>query len=134
MRKTGDPIRPTGGRRRANRFFGVLTRFGRVGIIANVLGAAAGGHTEEMQRMLGLTLAATTALSVAALAAPEHDRVRGTVTSTGGGTLIVRAAGGDVTIVLNDITKFADAEKSNCEKIRTLSSIGPATKAKGPRA
>ena len=48
--------------------------------------------------------------------------------------LIVRAAGGDVTIVLNDITKFADAEKSNCEKIRTLSSIGPATKAKGPRA
>jgi hypothetical protein len=87
-----------------------------------------------VQRLLGLTLAATTMLSVSALAAaPEHERVRGTVTLVTADTLTVHTATGDVPISLDSGTKVAEVEKSSLGKIEKGSYIGTATKTKGSR-
>jgi hypothetical protein len=49
-----------------------------------------------MSRLLGLSLVATAALSIAAIAAPEHERLRGTVTAVSANELTVHTATGDV--------------------------------------
>ncbi len=82
-----------------------------------------------MKRFLGLTLAATTALSMSAFAAPEHERVRGTVTSISSDTLTVHTTtGDDVPIMLSGDTKYLRVEKSSLNNVEKGSYIGTATK------
>ena len=82
-----------------------------------------------MKRFLGLTLAATTALSNSAFAAPEHERVRGTVTSISSDTLTVHTTtGDDVPIMLSGDTKYLRVEKSSLNNVEKGSYIGTATK------
>ena len=82
-----------------------------------------------MKRLLGLTLAATTALSISAFAAPEHERVRGTVSSISGDTLTVHTTTGqDVPVMLGNDTKYLRVEKSSLGNIEKGSYIGTATK------
>ena len=82
-----------------------------------------------MKRLLGLTVAATAALSVAAMAAPTHERVRGTVKSASADKLTVHtSAGDDVPVTLNSSTKYLKVEKSSLGKIEKGSYVGIATK------
>jgi hypothetical protein len=86
-----------------------------------------------MKRLLGLTIAATTALAVSAFAAPERERVRGTVTSVSGDTLTVHTTTGeDVPLMLGSETKYLKVEKSSLDHIEKDSYIGTATKEVGP--
>jgi len=85
-----------------------------------------------MKGLLGLSFAATTALSVAAFAAPEHVRVRGTVTSVTSDTLTVHTTTGeDVPVTLGSETKYLEVKKSSLENIEKGSYIGTATKEVG---
>jgi hypothetical protein len=85
-----------------------------------------------MRRLLGLTIMATTALSVAAFAAPEHERVRGTVTSVTSDTLTVHTTTGeDLPIMLGSSTKYLKVEKSSLDHVEKGSYIGTATKEVG---
>ena len=85
-----------------------------------------------MKRLLGLTLAATTAISVAAFAAPERERIRGTASSIGSDSLTVHTdAGTDVPLTLQSSTKYVQVEKSGLENIEKGSYIGAATKSVG---
>ncbi|MGI4977546.1 MAG: hypothetical protein ACRYG6_11450 [Janthinobacterium lividum] len=89
-----------------------------------------------MSRLPVLALMATTALSLAglsaALAAPEHHRVRGTVVSADATTLVVHpASGSDVTVALSPDTKYAKVVKSDLSKVDKDSYIGTATKSVG---
>jgi hypothetical protein len=85
-----------------------------------------------MKRLLGLTLAASAALSVAAVAAPEHDRIRGTVSSINGNSLTVATSSGtDVPVTLDSSTKYLRVEKSSLGNIEKDSYIGTATKTVG---
>ena len=85
-----------------------------------------------MNRILGLTLAATTALSVSAFAAPARERVRGTVSEIGGDSLTVHtAAGTDVAMTLGSSTKYVQVVKSSLNNIEKDSYIGTATKSVG---
>ena len=85
-----------------------------------------------MKRLLGLSLAATAALSVAALGAPERERVRGTVASISSNSLTVHTtAGTDVELALGSGTKYLQVEKSSLENIEKDSYIGTATKSVG---
>lgn len=85
-----------------------------------------------MKRLLGLTLAATAALSVSAFAAPEKERVRGTVSSISSESLTVHTATGtDVAMTLGSDTKYLQVEKSSLGNIEKDSYIGTATKSVG---
>ena len=85
-----------------------------------------------MKGLLGLSFAATTALSVAAFAASEHVRVRGTVTSVTSDTLTVHTTTGeDVPVALGSETKYLEVKKSSLEYIEKGSYIGTATKEVG---
>jgi hypothetical protein len=85
-----------------------------------------------MKLLLGLTLAATTALSVSTLAAPERERIRGTVSSISADTLAVHTTNGeDVSIKLGGDTKYLQVEKSSLANIEKDSYIGTATKSVG---
>jgi hypothetical protein len=84
-----------------------------------------------MKRLLGLTFAATAVLSASAFAAPEHERIRGTVTSITSDTLTVHTATGDVPIALGADTKYIRVEKSSLNNIEKGSYIGTATKEVG---
>ncbi len=85
-----------------------------------------------MKRFLGLTLAATTALSVAAYAAPQPDRVRGTIESVDQDTMTVKSRqGGDVKVTLDNATKYASVVKSSLSDVTKGSYIGTATKGSG---
>ncbi len=84
-----------------------------------------------MTRLLGLALAASTVLTTAALAATP-ERVRGTVTSMTANSLVVHpATGPDVTVGLQDTTKFNKVVKADLSKIDKDSYIGTATKEVG---
>jgi hypothetical protein len=85
-----------------------------------------------MKKILGLTLALSTALSTAAFAAPTHERVRGTVTSIDATTLVVHTATGDVSVALTPKTHFLQVEKASLSNIEAGSYIGTATKSVGP--
>ncbi len=84
-----------------------------------------------MTRLLGLALAATTLLSTAALAATP-ERIRGTVSSIGNGSLVVHTtAGTDVTVGLGGSTKYNKVVKADLSKVDKDSYIGTATKEVG---
>jgi hypothetical protein len=80
-----------------------------------------------MLRLPGLSLVAATALSIAAIAAPEHERLRGTVTAASANELTVHTATGDVSMSLGG-TKCLTVAHSDPNHIATDSYIGVATK------
>ena len=84
-----------------------------------------------MQQRLLLILAAVTAFSAAAVAAPERERLRGTITSVSSDTLIVHTVAGDVTVGLAPATKYVQVQKSSLDAIEQGSYIGTATKTAG---
>ncbi len=87
-----------------------------------------------MKRLFGFSLAATAAFAVAAMAAPEHIRVRGTVASISGDTLTVHTATGeDVPVMLGGDTHYLKVLKSSLEAIVPGSFIGTATKSVGSK-
>jgi hypothetical protein len=82
-----------------------------------------------MMRLFGLTLAVTASLSIAAMAAPERERIRGTVSSVGTDSIAVHTMSGeDVTIALGSGTKYLEVVKSSMGEIEKDSYVGTATK------
>ncbi len=82
-----------------------------------------------MNNLFGLTLAVSTVLSAAAIAAPE--RVRGTVTAVSPTSMTLHSADKDVTIGLTDNTKYLKVVKASLDKVDKDSFIGTATKEVG---
>ncbi len=83
-----------------------------------------------MMRLL-LTLACTT-LALAAQAAPEAVRVRGTIVAAEAGSITVHPAeGADVRLVLAHDVKYASVVASDLASIRPGAFIGTATKGAG---
>lgn len=84
-----------------------------------------------MTRLLTMTLAATTLLTTAALAAPP-ERIRGTVQSIGTGSMVVHTtAGPDVTVGLSAATRYTKVIKADLANVDKDSYIGTATKEVG---
>jgi hypothetical protein len=81
-----------------------------------------------MIRLLGLSLAATAGLSMAANAAPEHLRLRGSVSAVSASELTVHTATGDVAMSLGSDTKYLTVGHSDLDHITADSYIGAATK------
>jgi hypothetical protein len=81
-----------------------------------------------MMRLLTLSLVATAGFSIAAIAAPEHERLRGTVSAVSASELTVHTATGDVSMSLGEDTKYLTAARSNLNQIATDGYIGVATK------
>jgi hypothetical protein len=81
-----------------------------------------------MMRLFGLSLVATAGLSIAGIAAPEHERLRGTVSSVSASDLTVRTATGEVSMSLGGNTKYLTVSRSNLNHITTDSYIGVAAK------
>lgn len=87
-----------------------------------------------MKRLTLVSLLATSALSFAAIAAPQSQRIRGTVASVGADSLVVHPAiGSDVTVAIGADTKYATVVKSSLSNIEKGSYIGTATKSTGDR-
>ena len=85
-----------------------------------------------MKRLTLLTILASSALSFQAFAAPQADRVRGTVESISHETLVVQSeAGKTIDVALNGNTKYATVHKSSLSNIDKGSYIGTATKGSG---
>ena len=85
-----------------------------------------------MKWFFGLTLAATAAFSMSAIAAPQHQRVRGTVAAVNSTTLTVLTRNGkDVPVTLTSNTKYLNVEKSSLDDVAKGSFIGTATKTVG---
>ena len=85
-----------------------------------------------MKRLFGLALAASTAFSVAAYAAPEHARLRGTVTSVGADMLTIKTVDGTAaSITLDDKTRYLKVMPSSLDKVEKDAYIGTATKSVG---
>jgi hypothetical protein len=85
-----------------------------------------------MKKVIGLAFALTTALSTAAFASPQHERVRGTVASISPTTLVVQtASGADISVALTAKTRYLEVEKSSLSHIDAGSFIGTATKSVG---
>ena len=80
-----------------------------------------------MMRLLGLSLVAAAGLSVAAIAAPEHERLRGIVTAVSADVVTVHTATGDVSMSL-DGTKYLTTVHAGLKNITADSYIGVATK------
>src|SRR5271168_2209048 len=87
-------------------------------------------HKEHntMMRLLGLSLAATAALSIAAIAAPEHERLRGIVTAVTGDQVTVHTATGDVSMSVSGDTKYLTTVHADVKNITADSYIGVAAK------
>jgi hypothetical protein len=86
---------------------------------------------KTMMRILRLPLAATAGLSVAAIAAiaaPQPERLRGTVSAVSVSELSVHTATGEVSISLGSDTKYLRATRSNLNHIANDSYVGVATK------
>lgn len=85
-----------------------------------------------MTRLLGLALAASTALSVSALAAPQPERVRGVIRSVDADSVTVQPLGGaDLRIALGDKTKYVSVLKADLSEVTQGSYIGTAVKSSG---
>ena len=85
-----------------------------------------------MIRLSAFTLAASAALTVSAFAAPQHDRIRGTIASVENDILTVHSRSGhDIKVALNDTTKYAGVVKANLADIEKNSYVGTATKGSG---
>ena len=83
-----------------------------------------------MMRLLGLSLVAAAGLSVAAIAAPEHERLRGIVTAVSADVVTVHTATGDVSMSL-DGTKYLTTVHAGLKNITADSYIGVASKTVG---
>ena len=84
-----------------------------------------------MKRLTGLMLAAS-AVSFAAVAAPQPQRIRGTIESISGDSVVVHpTTGSDVTLTLGSGTKYAAVVKADLANIEKGSYIGTATKGSG---
>jgi len=82
-----------------------------------------------MKMSFGATLAVMTALTTAAIAAPENLRVRGTVSSINGETLTVHTVtGAEVPVALLKDTAYLTAHKASLGSIDKDSYIGVTTK------
>jgi len=80
----------------------------------------------------GAALLATTALSAVALAAPMHERVRGTIAAINGDTLTVRTmSGAEMQVALTGSSRYAEVLKSSLNRVDPGSYIGTATKSIG---
>jgi hypothetical protein len=92
-------------------------------------------HKEHntMMRLLTLSLVATVGLSIAAIAAPEHERLRGTVSAVSANELTLRTATGEVSMSLGGDTKYLTVARSNLNQIATDSYIGVAAKNVGDK-
>jgi hypothetical protein len=86
-----------------------------------------------MMRLLTLSLVATAGLSIAAIAAPEHDRFRGTVSAVSANELTVRTATGEASMSLGGDTKYLRATRSDLTHLATDSYIGVAAKNVGDK-
>jgi len=89
-----------------------------------------------MMRLLRLSLVATAGLSIAAIAAtaaPEHERLRGTVSAVSANELTIRTATGEVSMSLAGDTKYLTAARSNLKDIAADSYVGVATKNVGDK-
>ncbi len=85
-----------------------------------------------MKKVFGLAFALSTALSTAAIAAPQHERVRGTVSSISPTTLVVHtASGANISVALTGNTHYLQVAKSSLGNIAAGSFIGTATKSVG---
>jgi hypothetical protein len=85
-----------------------------------------------MKRLVVFAFAASTAFSVAAVAAPEHARIRGTVASVGADTVQVKTTDGtEASITLDDKTRYLKVLKSSLDKVDKDAYIGTATKSVG---
>ncbi len=85
-----------------------------------------------MKRMLGLTFIASAALTLSAMAASQPDRVRGTVSSISGDTMVVHSRSGKtVNVMLDSGTHYAYVVKSSLSQVKPGSYIGTATTGTG---
>jgi hypothetical protein len=84
-----------------------------------------------MMRLLRLPFVAAAGLSIAAInavAAPEHERLRGTVSAVTANELTLGTATGEVSMSLDGKTVYLAAARSDLNHIATDSYIGVATK------
>jgi hypothetical protein len=81
-----------------------------------------------MMRLLTLSLVATAALSIAAVAAPKPERLRGIVTAVTGDQVTVHTATGDVSMSVSGDTKYLTTVHADLKNIAADSYIGVATK------
>src|SRR5476649_1242322 len=86
-----------------------------------------------MKRLLGMTLAATACLALAATAAAAPLRIRGTIVATSSDSLTVHTASGDVTASLNASTGFVSVVPSNLNHVGPGSYLGVASKDGGDK-
>jgi hypothetical protein len=89
-----------------------------------------------MTRLLKLSLVATAGLSIAAIAAiaaPEPERLRGSVSAVSAKELTVRTATGEVSMSLGGDTKYLTTARSDLNHIATDSYVGVAAKNVGDR-
>jgi hypothetical protein len=84
-----------------------------------------------MNRLLGLTLAATAGLALATAATAAPVRVRGTVAAITPGALTVRTASGDVAVALPPGTAFVTVVPSDLGHVAPGGYVGAASKAVG---
>src|SRR3954468_14528843 len=84
---------------------------------------------QNMTRLFGPILAATTALVMPAIAATQSERIRGTIESVDQNSMTVHTLQGEnLKISLNDETKYVTVEKSSLTNVAKGSFIGTATK------
>lgn len=85
-----------------------------------------------MKRLVTLTIAAMTALSATATAAPTVVRIRGTITAISPDALTIRTASGmSKSVGVGAGTHYLKVEKSSLSRIEKNSYIGTATKTVG---
>ena len=86
-----------------------------------------------MNRLLGLTLAATAGLSLATAAAAAPVRLRGAVVAISSSAVTVRTANGDVSAALNGHTAFVSVVPSDLNHVAPGGYVGVASKAVGDK-
>jgi hypothetical protein len=86
-----------------------------------------------MKRLLVLILGTTVALSAIAVAAPEPERIRGTVSAISANELTVNTPSGGLSVMLGSDTKYVKVVRSDLDHIDTGSFIGTATKSVGDK-
>jgi hypothetical protein len=85
-----------------------------------------------MVRLFVLMLAAITAFMLPAMAAPESDRIRGTIAAVDPNGVTVQTREGEkVTVALSDATKYVTVVKSSLANVEKGSFIGTSTKGSG---
>jgi hypothetical protein len=85
-----------------------------------------------MVRLFVLMLAAITAFMLPAMAAPESDRIRGTIAAVDPSGVTVQTREGEkVTVALSDATEYVTVVKSSLANVEKGSFIGTSTKGSG---